>query len=95
MTQTRRRRAARVFAAAAVFAALPAASAHASANQRSIIQDEKQMLGLGPAVQARALDDATTLGADIIRVNVTWRDYAPKPRSKKRPKHFNGSRPGA
>lgn len=51
------------------------------------------MLGLGPAVQASALDDAKALGADIIRVNVTWRSYAPRAGSKKRPKHFNGSNP--
>ena len=91
MTETRRRRAARgVAAAAAALAALHAAGAQASTDQQSIIQDETRMLGLGPAVQARALDDAKNLGADILRVDVTWRSYAPKPGSKKRPKHFNG-----
>jgi hypothetical protein len=72
MSETRRRAARVVIAAAAALSALPAASAQASTNQQSIIQDERQMLGLGPAVQARALDDAANLGADIIRVNVTW-----------------------
>jgi len=95
MTETRRRRAAGVGAAVAALAALHAAGAQASTNQQSIIQDEKQMLGLGPAVQARALDDAKALGADIIRVNVTWRSYAPKASSKRRPKRFNGSNPRA
>ena len=96
MSETGRRRAARVVtAAAAVLAALPAASAQASTSQQSIIQDEHQMLELGPAVQARALDDAANLGADIIRVNVTWSRFAPAPKSKKKPKHFNGAQPGA
>src|SRR3954462_9450863 len=96
MSQTRRRRAARVLTAAvAALAALPAASAEASKSQQSIIQDEHQMLELGPAVQARALDDAANLGADIIRVNVTWSRYAPSAKSKKKPKRFNGSDPAA
>jgi hypothetical protein len=80
---------------AAAMAALPTAPALASTNQRSIIEDEHQMLELGPGVQARALDDAKTLGADIVRVNVIWARIAPKPRSKKAPKKFNGSKPGA
>jgi hypothetical protein len=95
MTQTRRRRAARVLAAAAVLAALPAASAHASTNQRSIIQDDRHLLLMGSAVQAQYLNDAQALGADIVRANVAWAKFAPKPRSKKRPKHFNGANPKA
>ena len=95
MSETRRRAARVVTAAAAALAVLPAATAQASTTQQSIIQDEHQMLELGPAVQARALDDAANLGADIIRVNVTWSRYAPSPRAKKRPKHFNGSNPAA
>src|SRR5690242_15750467 len=96
MTETRRRRAARVLvAAAAVLAALPAASAQASSNQRSIIQDDRRLLLLGAVTQAQTLDDARALGADIVRANVTWANFAPKPHSKKRPKHFNGSSPKA
>jgi hypothetical protein len=95
MTETRRRRAARVLAAAAALAALHAASAQASTNQRSIIQDDRRLLGSGPAVQAQTLDDAARLGADIVRADVVWRSYAPKPRTKKRPKHFNGANPKA
>src|SRR3954447_15252723 len=93
MTETRRRRVRRIVAVAAALAALPTAPALASTNQQSIIEDEHQMLELGPAVQARALDDAKNLGADIVRANVVWARIAPKPTAKKRPKHFNGSRP--
>jgi hypothetical protein len=95
MSETRRRRAARVLAAAAVLAALPAASAHASTSQRSIIQDDRRLLLLGAFTQAQTLDDARALGADVVRANVTWANFAPKPHSKKRPKHFNGSNPKA
>jgi hypothetical protein len=35
------------------------------------------------------------LGADTIRSLVYWRDVAPKPRSKKRPKKFDGANPAA
>jgi len=94
MTETRRRRVRRIVAVAAALAALPTAPALASTNQQSIIEDEHQMLDLGPAVQARALDDARNLGADIVRANVIWARIAPKPTSKKPPKHFNGSKPG-
>src|SRR4051812_26147971 len=94
MTETRRRRVKRFVAVAAALAALPTAPALASTNQQSIIEDEHQMLDLGPTAQARALDDARTLGADIVRANVIWSRFAPKPRSKKKPQHFTGSRPG-
>jgi hypothetical protein len=93
MSETRRRRAARVIALAAALAALPAASAHASTNQRSIIQDDRHLLLMGTAVQGQYLNDAQALGADIVRANVAWANYAPKPRNKKRPKHFNGANP--
>jgi hypothetical protein len=93
MTETRRRRVKRFVAVAAAVAALPATPALASTNQQSIVEDEHQMLELGPGTQARALDDAVSLGADIVRVNVIWSRYAPKPKNKKRPKKFNGSDP--
>lgn len=70
--------------------AVPAA-AHASSTQESIIEDEHQMLELGPAVQAQALDDSVALGADVIRVNVLWSRYAPSPTSRRRPKGFAGT----
>ena len=93
MTETRRRRVKRFVAVAAALAALPTAPALASTNQQSIIEDEHQMLELGPAQQANALNDVQALGADTIRANVIWSRYAPKPKNKKKPKHFTGSKP--
>jgi hypothetical protein len=80
---------------AATALAVPAAPALASSTQESIIEDEHQMLGLGPAERERALDDAQALGADGIRVVVLWRSIAPSPDAAKRPKGFDGKNPAA
>jgi hypothetical protein len=95
MIQTSLRRAGRVLAVAAAGALLGAAPAHASTGQLSVIEDEHQMLELGPAAQAAALDDAAALGADVVRANVIWSHYAPSPTSKKKPKGFDGKNPNA
>ena len=96
MTETRRRRARRLFAVAALAcAALPTAPALASPDQQSLIEDEKLMLESGPAVQASSLDEAKALGADVIRANVIWSRYAPSPTSTKKPKGFDGKNPTA
>lgn len=94
MTETRRRRARRLFAVAAVCtAALPTAPALAAPDQLSLIEDEKLMLESGPEVQAQALDEAKALGADLIRANVIWARVAPSSNSTKKPKGFNGKKP--
>jgi hypothetical protein len=80
---------------AATALAVPAAPALASSTQESIIEDEHQMLGLGPAERERALDDAQALGADGIRVVVLWRSIAPSPDASKRPTGFDGKNPAA
>jgi hypothetical protein len=90
MTKFRRRALALAFACAA-FA--PAAQAHASVNQTSIIEDERLMLD--PATQASALTEAASLGADVVRANVIWRNFAPNANSTRKPKHFDGKNPDA
>jgi Cellulase (glycosyl hydrolase family 5) len=96
MTETRRRRARRLFAVGALACAvLPAAPALAAPDQQSLIEDEKLMLESGPAVQASSLDEAKALGADVIRANVIWSRYAPSPTSTKKPKGFDGRNPAA
>src|SRR3954453_4008808 len=96
MTETRRRRARRLFAVGALACAvLPAAPALASQDQQSLIEDEKLMLESGPAVQASALDEAKALGADVIRANVIWSHYAPSPTSRKKPKGFDAKNSAA
>jgi Cellulase (glycosyl hydrolase family 5) len=95
MTQTRRRRARRALVVGLACAALPAAPAHASDNQLSLIEDETMMLDSGPVVQAATLDEAKALGADVIRANVIWSHFAPAAGSKHKPKHFDGKNPAA
>ena len=96
MNQTSRRRARRFLAVATVCAAaLPTASALAAPDQLSLIEDETMMLERGPAIQAQTLDEAVSLGADVIRVNVIWSRYAPAPASKKKPKKFDAKNSAA
>jgi hypothetical protein len=91
---TSRRPLAALLAATALFV-LGAAPALASSTQESIIEDEHQMLGLGPAARNAALDDAAGLGADGIRVVVLWRSIAPAADASKRPTGFDGKNPAA
>jgi hypothetical protein len=96
MNETSRRRARRLIAAAAVCAAaVPAAPALAAPDQLSLLEDETLMLDSGPVAQARALDEAKALGADMIRANVIWARFAPAASSKKKPKKFDGKNPAA
>ncbi|MFL5828210.1 MAG: hypothetical protein ACJ76V_16950 [Thermoleophilaceae bacterium] len=73
--------------------ALATAAGSASANpvQQSIIQDEARMLYSGQKVQDLTLDEAKTLGADIVKVTVNWSRVAPA--GSKKPTGFVGSDP--
>jgi hypothetical protein len=95
MMETSLRRAGRALVVVAAGVLVGAAPAHASSTQLSVIEDEHQMLELGPAVQAQALDDAVALGADVVRANVIWARYAPSPNSKKKPKGFDAKNPAS
>ena len=95
MMETSLRRAGRALALAAAGVLLVAAPAHASSDQLSVIEDEHQMLELGPGPQDAALDDAVRLGADVVRANVIWSRYAPSPDSKKKPKRLDAKNPAS
>jgi hypothetical protein len=81
--------------AATALSVLAAAPAVASSTQESIIEDEHQMLQLGPDARAAALNDAQALGADGIRVVVIWGMVAPSPDAAKRPSGFDAKNPAA
>jgi hypothetical protein len=68
-----------------------AAPAAASRTQESIFEDEHQLLELGPATQAGALDDIKSLGADSVRSLVLWSRLAPA--GKRRPRGFKAADP--
>lgn len=76
--------------AAVLATALPAA---ANSTQRTMLQDDTQMLSPDPAVRARALDETKGLGVEIVKVLVSWRDIAPEGATK--PAGFVGQDPGA
>ncbi len=67
--------------------------ASASSTQESIFEDEHELLQLGPARQAEALDEMAALGADTVRTLVNWQQVAPKGKSKKRPKSLDAANP--
>jgi hypothetical protein len=69
-----------------------AAPASAGPTQISIVQDEARLLRQGPIVQAATLDQAKSLGAEVVKVTIDWRRIAPPGSSK--PAGFNGDDPG-
>jgi hypothetical protein len=71
--------------------ALPAARALASSQQISIIQDDARVDANPPATLARA----RLLGANMVRVSVSWNAIAPAPKAKRMPRNFNAADPAA
>ena len=61
--------------------AVPAGAA-AGTTQRSLIQDDHQLLQSGAAARERALDDVAALGADGVRALALWRSIAPRVRPR-------------
>jgi hypothetical protein len=59
--------------------AVPAGAA-AGTTQRSLIQDDLQLLQSGAAARERALDDVAALGADGVRALALWGSIAPRVR---------------
>jgi len=82
-----------LLAACALIVLLPAARAHAGANQESILQDDRVLTFEGAVIQGQALDGLKALGVDTIHTVVNWRRLAPSTGSKKPPNGFNGADP--
>jgi hypothetical protein len=70
-------------------ALLPAAPAAASPTQASMLQDDPQLIYHGSTVRSHRLDELKSLGVDIVKVRVSWRNLAPKRRPA------NGADPAA
>ena len=83
----------RALLCAAVLALSIPAPAAASPFQRSILQDDAQLLARGPEVRERTLDELAGLGVDIVKITVPWRALAPGGRRK--PSGLNAEDPGA
>jgi len=65
-------------AALVVLTACPAAVAHA-ALPLSVVQDDAQLLRSGPAAREQTLDDAASLGVDVVRILAVWKDFSRRP----------------
>jgi hypothetical protein len=76
---------------ATLLLALPAGRAVASARQLSIMQDDAR-LDVDPV---GTLARMRLLGAQVVRVSVTWELIAPTPNAKRPPGGFNASDPAA
>src|ERR1700716_2663450 len=76
---------------AIVLLALPVASAAASSQQTSIIEDDAH-LELDPGGTLARL---RLLGAQVVRISVHWDMIAPAPTARRAPAGFNASDPAA
>ena len=81
-----------VLATAVIAATCP--TALAARSQRSIFQDDNQLVFQPRAGVVRALDELRYLGVDVIRVSVFWNIVAPAPDSSARPS-FDAGDPAA
>lgn len=59
----------------ALFAALPT-WASARSTQLSVIQDDAKVIASGDQTRAATLDEMRGLGADVVKISVSWRDLA-------------------
>lgn len=80
-----------VLAATLIAALIPAAHASASKTQATILQDDPELIYGGSELRGKRLDELKSLGVDIVKVRVRWRDLAPN--KKKKPAGFDGSNP--
>ncbi len=79
----------RVLLLAAAIMLIPASAALASHSQVSVFEDDVN-LQIDPTA---TLTQMRLLGANQVRVAVRWQLVAPRPLSRKRPKHFNAANP--
>ena len=77
--------------AASALGVVGAAPAAANPNQTSIVQDEQRLLHDGPAAQSQALDEIKSLGAEVVKATVNWRNIAPA--GSRKPSGFTGDDP--
>jgi hypothetical protein len=79
-------------ALAALLFALPAT---ASASPRQVVSFEAPRELLDYTKRDRTLDEIRSFGVTRIRQLVYWKDFAPKPNAKRKPRNFNASDPNS
>ena len=73
------------FAFASCIALLFTSSAQASKTQLSLFQDDGRLTSYAPDIRADALDKMQSMGVDIVKVTVHWRESSPHFTSSHRP----------
>jgi hypothetical protein len=73
--------------------AVGASTALASSKQLTVMQDDSLLYRQDGASRERTLDEFKALGADVVKVQVYWRDVAPAGRRK--PAGFDAANPGS
>src|SRR5579884_2046332 len=90
-----------VAAAAAVAVALPtskkpvARAAQSNSGQLSILQDDQQLLYMGPQRQTKTMKELKALGVNVVKVAVVWWLIAPQANSAQEPSNFSATDPAA
>ena len=79
-------------AAMALFA-LPA-PAQAAPYMVSVMQDDNQLVYGNGAQLRNALDRMRGLGVEAVRATMLWKAIAPKNTARRKPRGFNGAKPG-
>ena len=74
--------------------ALPAA-APAAPYMVSIMQDDNQLVYGTPNQRRNALGRMKALGVEAVRATMLWRSIAPNSTARRKPRGFNGAKPGA
>ena len=73
-------------------AVLDASKADASPTQATMLQDDGDLLYGSPALRDSRLDEFKSLGVDIVKVRVRWRDVAPtRPNNPSDPASYGAS----
>jgi hypothetical protein len=61
-------------------ALIPTAPAAASSTQPTLLQDDPELVYGSSALRTKRLNEFKSLGVDVVKVRVRWRDLAPKKR---------------
>ena len=80
-------------AVAMVLFALPA-PAHAAPYMVSVMQDDNQLVYGNRAQLRNALDRMRGLGVEAVRATMLWKAIAPRSTARRKPRGFNGAKPG-
>jgi hypothetical protein len=72
--------------AVAMLSALAIASAASgSTSQKSVMQDDGQIMAQNDEHRNDALDEIKALGVDVVKIGALWRTYSPDPTSNSKP----------